>query len=303
MRFVFACAATLVCCLIFNLASINAKPLPVVMWHGMGDTCCNPQSMGYIQDLIQENVTGAYVYSVELGGNEVADQSMGFFANMNDQIQIVCNQLAADPNLKGGFNAIGFSQGSQFLRAYVQRCNNPPVHNLISIGGQHQGVYGLPHCPGVDYSLCEYIRELLDTGVYWSWIQDSLVQAQYWQDPLDQAAYLAGNIFLPDINNALPTKNATYKINLSSLNAFVMVKFTQDSMVQPRESEWFEFYAPGQDKQIIPLRNSTLYKEDWLGLAKLDQAGRLHFLEVDGDHLQFSATWFLDSIVQPYLAN
>jgi palmitoyl-protein thioesterase len=32
-------------------------------------------------------------------------------------------------------------------------------------------------------------------------------------------------------------------------------------MVQPRESEWFEFYAPGQDTQILPLRNSTLYKE------------------------------------------
>ncbi len=121
-------------------------------------------------------------------------------------------------------------------------------------------MYGLPHCPGVDYSLCEYIRELLDYGAYFSYIQNTLVrssspplrscamcaaramvrpfslksvwhwnqvQAQYWQDPLDQAAYLAGNIFLPDINNALPTKNNTYKANLASLNAFVMVKFTQ----------------------------------------------------------------------------
>jgi hypothetical protein len=43
----------------------------------------------------------------------------------------VCNKLAADPNLKGGFNAIGFSQGGQFLRAYTQRCNNPPVHNIL----------------------------------------------------------------------------------------------------------------------------------------------------------------------------
>lgn len=288
--------------LTYALLMVAAKPLPVVLWHGMGDTCCNPESMGYIKDLIQQNVSGVYVYSVELGSNEVEDQSMGFFANMNDQVQAVCNKLAADPNLKGGFNAIGFSQGGQFLRAYTQRCNNPPVHNLITIGGQHQGVYGLPHCPGVDYSLCEYIRELLDYGAYFSYIQNTLVQAQYWQDPLDQAAYLAGNIFLPDINNALPTKNNTYKANLASLNAFVMVKFTQDSMVQPRESEWFEFYAPGQDTQILPLRNSTLYKEDWLGLAKLDTAGRLHFLSVDGDHLQFTDTWFLQSIVQPYLA-
>jgi hypothetical protein len=61
----------------------------------------------------------------------------------------------------------------------------------------------------------------------WPLDQTAQVQAQYWQDPLDQAAYLAGNIFLPDINNALPTKNNTYKANLASLNAFVMVKFTQ----------------------------------------------------------------------------
>jgi len=43
--------------------------------------------------------------------------------------------------------------------------------------------------------------------------------------------------------------------------------------------------------------------QDWLGLAKLDTAGRLKFLEVDGDHLRFSAQWFLDNIVQPYLAD
>jgi palmitoyl-protein thioesterase len=285
------------------LLAVAAKPLPVVLWHGMGDSCCNPESMGYIKDVIQQNVSGVYVYSVELGSNVAEDTSMGFFANMNDQIPIVCAQLAADPNLKGGFNAIGFSQGGQFLRAYVQRCNNPPVHNLITVGGQHQGVYGLPHCRGVDYTLCEYIRELLDYGAYISYIQESLVQAQYWQDPLDQAGYLSGNIFLPDINNALPTKNATYKANLASLNNFVMVKFTQDSMVQPRESEWFGFYAPGQDTVVVPLRNSTLYKEDWLGLAKLDAAGKLHFLAVDGDHLQFTIPWFLQSIVQPYLAS
>jgi len=279
-----------------------AAPLPVVLWHGMGDTCCNPASMGYIKNLIQQNLSGIYVYSVELGGNEAEDQAMGFFANMNEQIQIVCNKLASDPKLKGGFNAIGFSQGGQFLRAYVQRCNNPPVHNLITIGGQHQGVYGLPHCPGVDYMLCEYIRNLLDYGAYLSYIQYSLVQAQYWQNPLDQAAYLSGNIFLPDINNNLPTKNSTYKQNLASLNAFVMVKFLEDSMVQPRESEWFGFYAPGQDVQVLPLRNTTLYKEDWLGLAKLDAAGKLHFLSVDGDHLRFTVPWFMDNIVQPYLA-
>lgn len=39
------------------------------------------------------------------------------------------------------YNAIGFSQGSQFLRAVAQRCPHG-MKTLISFGGQHQGVYG-----------------------------------------------------------------------------------------------------------------------------------------------------------------
>lgn len=38
-----------------------------------------------------------------------------FFTNVNDQVTQVCEQLAADMKLKGGFNAIGWSQGSQFM--------------------------------------------------------------------------------------------------------------------------------------------------------------------------------------------
>lgn len=35
------------------------------------------------------------------------------------------------------YNAIGFSQGAQFLRAVAQRCPQG-MKNLVSIGGQHQ---------------------------------------------------------------------------------------------------------------------------------------------------------------------
>ena len=34
----------------------------------------------------------------------------------------------------------------------------------------------------------------------------------------------------------------------------------------------------------------------------MDEEGKLHFLEVDGDHLQFSKEWFLDSVVAPFLS-
>ena len=36
--------------------------------------------------------------------------------------------------------------GGQFLRAVAQRCRHagPPMRTLVTMGGQHQGVYNLP---------------------------------------------------------------------------------------------------------------------------------------------------------------
>jgi len=276
---------------------------PVVIWHGMGDTCCFPFSMGRIKDLIEAALPGIFVYSVEIGNNMEEDQLNGFFMNANEQISEVCTKLSQNSNLTNGFNAVGFSQGSQFLRAYVERCNNPPVYNLISIGGQHQGVYGFPKCPGENETICEWVREFLDLGVYDYFVQSFLVQSEYWQDPFNEDEYLEDCVFLPDINNQGATKNQTYKENLVSLNKFAMVKFTLDTMVQPIDSEWFEFYAPGQDVEIIPLTQSQIYTEDWIGLQKLNLSGRLDFHSVVGDHLQFTDAWFNETIIYGYFNN
>jgi len=277
-----------------------ADPLPIVLWHGMGDTCCNPFSLGSVKKMIEQEVPGVYVHSIMIGSNQLEDESNGFLMNANKQIELAHAQLQADPKLANGFNAIGFSQGGQFLRAYIQRHNSPPVHNLISVGGQHQGVFGFPRCPGQNSTLCDIVRKGLNLGAYLSFIQSSLVQAEYWKDPLHLQTYLKKSIFLADINNERAEKNETYKANLMKLNKFVMVKFLQDSMVQPRESEWFGFYKAGQDKEVELLSESQLYTEDWLGLQAMDKNKQLDFIECDADHLQFTKEWFAQNIV-PYL--
>lgn len=255
--------------------------------------------MQKVSKLIKSTLNGTYTLSIRIGENEFEDQLRSFFDNVNSQVDFVCNMLKKDPYLKEGFNAIGFSQGSQFLRAYVQRCNNPPVRSLISLGGQHQGVYGLPRCPGDSIEFCDRMRELLSFGAYIPWIQKSVVQAQYWHDPLDQESYQKNNIFLADINNEGLHKNYTYKKNLISLKNFVLVKFKNDNMVQPAESQWFEFY--NLNKSIVPLRESSIYLEDRIGLKILDETNRLHLLEVDGDHLQFTDEWFVQNIIIKFL--
>merc|ERR1712168_1784919 len=147
----------------------------------------------------------------------------GFFMNVNDQVEEVCAKLKNDSALKNGYHAMGFSQGGQFLRAVAQRCPEPPMLNLISVGGQHQGVYGFPHCPGSNISLCDMVRRLLNKGAYIDFVQDHVVQAEYWHDPLQEDLYKDKSIFLADINLEKSLKVA-YKKNLLQLKTFVLVK-------------------------------------------------------------------------------
>lgn len=120
-----------------------------------------------------------------------------------------------------------YPSGGQFLRAYVERCNNPPVYNLVTMGGQHQGVADIPGCSSLNSTICSTVEYLLDLGAYNSIVQgkffvlklriiDLVVQAQYFHDPLDPQGYKKYNHFLPDINNE-NTLNQTYKDNLISV--------------------------------------------------------------------------------------
>jgi len=273
-----------------------------VMWHGMGDTCCNPQSMGFIKSIIEQYLPGVYVFSVEIGNSEEDDQWNGFFKNINEQVSLVCSQLASNPNLTNGFNAVGFSQGGQFLRAYVERCNDPPVYNLITMGGQHQGVADIPSCFPANTTVCQTVQNLLDLGAYSSLAQDLVVQAQYFHDPLDAASSEKFNHFLPDVNND-NTVNTTYKKNLLSLKNLVLVMFSEDTVVVPKESEWFGFYEDGSNDKILAYNETKLYQTDQIGLKTLDQTGRLKFDTAPGEHMQFSLEWFGAHVIEPYLRN
>lgn len=293
---------TLLCVLfVFSPVQNHAlgSPTPLVIWHGMGDSCCNPFSMGRIMKLIEEQIPGIYILSLKIGDTFTEDTLNGFLMPISEQVEMACSTVQNDEKLAMGFNAMGFSQGGQFLRALVEQCDMIRVHNLISIGGQHQGVYGFPNCMGDDVELCDYVRRLLNYGAYLPTVQNHLVQAEYWHDPLHEEKYKQDCIFLPDLNNE-NVKNKVYVDRLISINQFVMVKFNNDTMVQPVESEWFGFYAPGSTDTVLTLQETELYQTDQLGLKSMDQRGQLVFLATDGDHLQFSDQWFIDNII-PYL--
>lgn len=199
------------------------------------------------------------------------------------------------------FGARDFNRSfTSFSRALVQQCPEARVKNLITVGGQHQGVFGLPDCPSLTSRGCEYVRKLLNFGAYLGWVQNALVQATYWHDPLNEDLYKAKSTFLAKINNERSI-NKNYIARLQQLNKFVMVKFANDTIVQPVETSWFGFYKPGSDTELMTLEESEIFTKDRLGLKKMKEDGKLVFLTTEGNHMQIKAEWFHANIIMPYL--
>jgi hypothetical protein len=45
------------------------------------------------------------------------------------------------------------------------------------------------------------------------------------------------------------------------------------------ESEWFDWYSPQNPTELLPLNQTQLYTEDWIGLRALDQVGQNRALD------------------------
>lgn len=165
--------------------------------------------------------------------------------------------------------------------------------NLITLGSPHQGVFGLPNC---DSDRCKFFRSLLNHGAYLGWVQKLLVQATYWHDPLHEDKYRKYSTFLSDLNNEIDI-NEEYVQRLKALKKLVLVKFANDTIVAPRESEWFGYYRPGQDILLESMEETRLYKEDRLGLKTMKETGQLVLYETEGNHLEFGRSWFNEYIL------
>lgn len=265
----------------------TGRPFPLVIWHGLGDTY-DSAGIKRAGDLARKVYPGTFVHSVYLDQESDGDRSATFFGQVDEQIATVCSQLSAIPELSSGFNAIGFSQGGQFLRGYVQRCNTPPVKTLITFGSQHNGIADfLPECKPADF-VCRTASSALHSSKWTPWVQNRVVPAQYFRDPEDLDAYLEHSAFLADINNERPGKrNRTYADNLASLERFVMLMFEDDTTVVPKESAWFaEFNRTTGERTLVEDRE--LYKQDWIGLKELGDRKRLEFLTTPGRHMELS---------------
>ena len=280
----------------FKADDDNDTPLPLIIWHGLGD---NYQADGIaaVAQLAETINPGTLVYIIHLGDDASADRTATFLGNLTVQIDQVCAELAAHPILSTApaVDALGFSQGGQFLRGYIERCNYPPVRSLVTFGSQHNGISQFQNCADSDW-LCRGWQGILHSNTWSGFVQNRVVPAQYFRDPNDLENYLEHSNFLADINNEREVKNQTYKENLERLEKFVMYVFEEDTTVVPPESGWF---GEVNGTEVTALKDRDIYKEDWIGLKTLDKKGALEFKTTPGGHMNLGQE-LLESVFSNY---
>ncbi|KAL2113444.1 hypothetical protein VUR80DRAFT_3844 [Thermomyces stellatus] len=281
----YGCAALSVANAVHRRVEEDDTPLPLVIWHGLGDSF-DSDGMKQVAQLADLVNPGTFVHNVQLGQDPNADRTASFYGNVTTQLEEVCDALAAHPILSTApaIDALGFSQGGLFLRGYVERCNAPPVRSLVTFGTPHMGISEFKECGAADF-LCKGAMALLRFNTWSSFVQSKLVPAQYFRDAQDYEAYLEGSNFLADVNNERAEKSEEYKENLKGLERLVMYMFEEDTTLIPKESAWFEEVNGTVN---MPLRATRLYSEDWLGLRELDRKGAIEFKRVSGGHMQVS---------------
>lgn len=268
----------------------SADATPIVITHGMGDSCFNPGMKQITADAGTHK--GVYSVCVPGGDNQASDTISGFLVPMDKNVDIFAAKVRNDTKLKDGFDAVGLSQGNSVIRGYIERYNEPPVRNYLAIHGTVMGVAGFPNCnpSGLLPGICDTISKLCGDLAYSEIVQNHLFQANYFRDPtrINTTQYKT-NSQIAAWNNENPDKqNPQYTKNFESVKSYNMIKALKDTMVFPNEGEHWGQFTPGQFKTIQTMKETPLFTQNLFGLQTVATANKIVFNTTAGEHLQFT---------------
>ncbi|KAG7536078.1 Alpha/Beta hydrolase fold [Arabidopsis suecica] len=255
--------------------------VPFIILHEIGTQCSDATNANFTQLLT--NLSGSPGFCLEIG-NGISDS---WLMPLTRQAEIACDNVKQMQDLSQGYNIVGRAQGNLVARGLIEFCDDgPPVHNYVSLAGPHAGIAVLPRCTRSGL-LCDVANGLGNETVYSDFVQDNLAPSGYFKDPKNVTEYLKGCKYLPKLNNERPAdqRNQTYKDRFTSLQKLVFVLFQNDTVIVPKESSWFGFYPDGDFTHVLPVSQTKLYIEDWIGLKALALARKVQLVIVPGAHL------------------
>ena len=277
--------------LILCLISLSYTIYPIAVFHGIVDSCSMRNTSILVNDL--KNDLGVHVECIEVG-NGFWDSVM---KPMYQQVEFACESIKSNPNFQGKFNVLGISQGTLIGRYIVEKCQmNGQVVRYLSFDGPQMGV---GYVPKIDCgTFCDWILNLTVPLAYK--FQDTIAPMGYLKYRNDRSYYDEHDVFLKMLNNDYEVKDPEIIRRFTALEKAKFIKAKRDSVIVPRDSSWFEFYDY-DGKTIVPLEESDFYINDYIGLRKLDEQGKVSFVEIDQEHVLYNMKEYRDEILQFFL--
>jgi len=148
------------------------------------------------------------------------------------------------------------------------------VRKMVTLGGPHMGVDAIPHC--ISHGLiCNFVNSVARKLVYMGIVQKHLSPAGYFRDVENMSTYESHSVFLSSLNNEKSNDiDPTRKERFTALEGAFCVKWTNDTMIYPRETAWFQ-ELDSNAQNVLPLEEADYYKNDIFGLKTLNEAKKI----------------------------
>jgi palmitoyl-protein thioesterase len=276
------------------LISLSFSIYPIAVFHGIADGCEWKNTSMLVNDLKRD--LGIHVECIEVGN--------GFWDSMmkpiDQQVELACESIKSNPNFQDKFSILGISQGTLIGRYIIEKCDiKGQVMRYMSFDGPQMGVGFVPkiNCG----TFCDWVLNLTVPMAYK--FKDTIAPMEYLKYKYDRSYYDEHDVFLKKLNNDYENyedRDQEIYRRFTSLEKVKLIKSREDSVIVPRESSWFEFFDK-DGKTIIPLVESDFYIQDYIGLRKLIEEGKVTFTEFAEEHVLYHIKEYQQEIVPFFL--